>query len=199
MEHTFPLEIWKLILSRSEFGNILSWSTVCRLFNYYVEGMIEVVHDPKISKPITYDKIEKFHRLKACYLNLIRLNNIQIGNVINFRVLSVIMPMSAFDDIWLPYWTAPQRTQTEFNSISHRIVVRIDDIESYEPYHKPYIPIDISDGKIYGCNITSTFYKLIEPLIERYYLALCSPNSIIDGIIKNNLPKITDSQIVRIY
>lgn len=81
---------------------------------------------------------------------------------------ATLQSYDVFDDVWLPYWSAPERTQEEFDSISHSFNIRVKPSKNYPGYLGPTTCIQIScyNGMI-NCSDYG-WYNGLKKLTDRF-------------------------------
>lgn len=116
-----PSDCWSIIFSSLTLvRDIITNGKVCMLFNLLVDGTIVVIDDNNPYYTIRFNLLNKWPNLHT-----INLKNSWVFAPDARRVVSVkrinIGLMRGVMKIWKEYWLATERTQEEFESISHTI------------------------------------------------------------------------------
>ena len=175
------LDVWTTIFSRIEnIRDIRSLCLICKAFNDKVPVSINTIRCIKSSHHITYDKITKFSNLRDCYVPLSNVTMEQMKTLVKLRTFSVELESSMiFQNSWLSYWKSSEKTQEEFNTISHTFTIAG---RSYSG-GRVYLKLEFINGVVKSSGREG--FALIKDLAAKFYF-------IIDI---NNMPPMITAQM----
>jgi hypothetical protein len=151
------------------------------MFKTIVPTLIKSIKNNKSESLTNYSNIEIFENLRECHLLIDNPTSDQMKSLLKFKTFSIKTTMINYHDIWIPYWTAQERTQKEFESISHSFIFSLICSENYLPKNKANFHMEFNNGIIKCSNVD--FIDLLTPIASKY-------NIIIDAKINHNHARI---------
>ena len=166
LNEVFPLEIWTNIFPYiEEISSIKSVSLVCRYFTKNICSAITYIKSSKRYISL-YERIEKFVNLKGCDIVINHPSIDEIKHLFKFRTFSIKTSYIFFKE-WIRYWMLPERTQEEFNSISHTFNVYFNYDNNYNSVQK----FEIKNG-ILNSVFSKYFIRDIFTITQKYNIII---------------------------
>ncbi len=121
-----PIEIWKQIfdyIPKIKDNSIAS--RVCKKFKLLINDAASIVDDASFFS-LSQNIADLYPNLYSCKLENATISSNALDKLLlikSLKSLTVMLRHEIFRDVWLSYWLQPTKTQEDFNSIHHSIIL----------------------------------------------------------------------------